>query len=76
MAGLSGQCRTYMDHGSTVYTCCMDIDTLKPVLKDHCHERPPVLKDHAYIPGKRSHISMQMKLSPKPTCLERPYFHC
>ncbi len=22
--------------------------TVKPVLRDHCHERPPVLTDHAF----------------------------
>ncbi len=46
---------------------------MKPVLRDHCHERPPVLKDHN--PGRRSYISMQLNLSPKSTCLERPYFY-
>ncbi len=23
--------------------------TVKPVLRDHCHERPPVLKDHIFL---------------------------
>ncbi len=23
--------------------------TVKPVLRDHCHERPPVLKDHTFL---------------------------
>ncbi len=23
--------------------------TMKPVLKDHCHERPPVLKDYDFL---------------------------
>ncbi len=25
------------------------VDTVKPVLKDHCHERPPVLTDHKFV---------------------------
>ncbi len=24
-------------------------NTVKPVLRDHCHERPPVLKDHTFL---------------------------
>ncbi len=28
-------------------------DTVKPVLRDHCHERPPALKD---IPGRRFYM--------------------
>ncbi len=50
-------------------------NTVKPVLRDHCQEnppvlswehcqeRPPVLKNHT--PGIRSHISMQLNLSPE-----------
>ncbi len=26
------------------YTC-----TVKPIMRDHCHERPPVLKDHQFL---------------------------
>ncbi len=34
--------------------------------KDHCHERLFV-----HIPGRRSHISMLLNLSPKATCFKR-----
>ncbi len=51
---------------------------VKPVLKDHCHERPPVfniLKSHIYcIPG-RLYISMKLNLWwLKSTSLARPHF--
>ena len=26
-----------------------NVVTVKPVLRDHCHERPPVLKDHTFL---------------------------
>ncbi len=32
---------------SWVYQCKMY--TVKPVLRDHCHETPPVLKDHTFL---------------------------
>ncbi len=25
------------------------VHTVKPILRDHCHERPPVLKDHIFL---------------------------
>ena len=29
---------------------CLDrVRTVKPVLRDDCHERPPVLKDHIFL---------------------------
>ncbi len=31
----------------------------------HCQEGPPVLKDPAHIPGRKSYIAMKLKLSPK-----------
>ena len=34
------------------------------VWRDHCNERPPVLKDHIFQ-GRRSYISMKIYLSPK-----------
>ncbi len=50
------------------------IDTVKPVLRDHCHERPPVFKDQIFM-AEKSFGLMQLTLSPKTTCLERPYFY-
>ena len=47
-------------------------DTVKPVLRDNCHERAYLEGPHT--PGRRSHISMQLNLSTKTTCLERLYF--
>ncbi len=29
-------------------SACKTTYTVKPVLRDHCHERPPVLTDHAF----------------------------
>ncbi len=44
----------------TVYT----VYTVKPVLRDHCHERPPVLKNHILAEG----CAFQCKS----TCYQRP----
>ncbi len=30
-------------------SCLKYVNTVKPVLRDHCHERPPVLKDHTFL---------------------------
>ncbi len=38
--------------------------TVKPVLRDHCHERPPVLKDHIILAGPRLQYNR--------TCHQRP----
>ncbi len=27
----------------------LKVSTVKPVLRDHCHERPPVLTNHAFL---------------------------
>ncbi len=27
----------------------IDLTTVKPVLRNHCHERPPVLKDRTFL---------------------------
>ncbi len=48
-------------------------DTVESVLRDHCHDWPPVLKDHIYS-WQWSHISIQMNLSLKTACIDRPYF--
>ena len=32
------------------------LNTGEPVLRDHCHERPPVLKDQLDFSGRRSYI--------------------
>ncbi len=51
----------YSTHG----TCAC---TVKPVLRDHCHEKPPVLTDHTFLAGlhfniiepvTRDHLSWQ-----------------
>ncbi len=49
-------------------------NTVKPVLRDHCHERPPVLKDQIFL-AKRYYISMSLNLPPKTTCLQSPHLH-
>ena len=46
--------------------------TVKPVLWDHCHERPPVLNDH--ILCRFSCISVQINLSLKATFLRDHIF--
>ncbi len=45
---------------------------MKPVLRDHCHERPTVLP---LVLVRKFHISVEMNLSPKTTCLEGLYFY-
>ncbi len=32
------------------------MDTVKPVLRDHCHERPPVLKDQIFLADRLNFI--------------------
>ena len=42
---------------------------MEPVLRDHCHERPPVLKDHEFLaevphinvnePATKDHLSSE-----------------
>ncbi len=50
----------------TQWRCMRDEQgTVKPVLRDHCHERPPVLKDHQF--GAES-STFQCKW----TCHQRP----
>ncbi len=46
--------------------------TVKPVLRDHGHERSPVLKDHKVL-SKGVTFQYNLNLSLKTTCLERPY---
>ncbi len=45
----------------------------------NCLERPLPWETTCFggphTPGRRSHNSMQLNLSPKTTCLERPYFY-
>ncbi len=48
--------------------------TVEPVLRDNCHERPPVLKDQIFL-AEGPIFSIQLNLSPKTTCLEKPHFH-
>ena len=49
---------------------------VKPVLRDHCHERPPIsYQEIPHISGRRCYISIQLNLSPKTTCLQRPLFY-
>ncbi len=59
--------------------CYMYYSTVKPVLRDHCHNRPPVLKDHIFLaeglafqcnwtcqqrpPALRDHIFMASRVS-------------
>ncbi len=46
---------------------------LKHVLRDHCHEKPYVLKEHIYL-AEGPTFQCKLNLSSKTTCLERPYF--
>ncbi len=32
-----------------LWLCCQQAGAVKPVLRDHCHERPPVLKDQVFL---------------------------
>ncbi len=43
----------YMYNGNcTSCTCPQELpNTVKPMLKDHCHARPPVMKDHMPAEG-------------------------
>ncbi len=43
--------------------------TVKPVLRDHCHERPPVLTDHTFL--AEAPTFQHNNLSPETTCLDR-----
>ena len=45
--------------------------TVKPVLRDHCCERPSVLKIHIFLGEGSTFQYSQLNLSPKTTCLER-----
>ena len=63
------QCRRGNSH------VLLEFCTVEPVLRDHCHERPPVLKDQIFL-AEGPIFSIQLNLSPKTTCLERPHFHC
>ncbi len=46
--------------------------TVKPLLRDHCYDRPSVCLERPHILGRRSHIPVLLNLSAKTTCLERP----
>ena len=37
------------NHCLSGLSCFLRNGTVKPVMKDHCHERPPVLTDHAFL---------------------------
>ncbi len=45
--------------------------TVKPVLRDHCHERLPVLKDQIFLAEGPSFQCNELSLSPKTICLEK-----
>ncbi len=49
------------------------VDTVKPALRDHCYETTCL--ERSDIPGRRSYISIELNLSPKTTCLERPHIY-
>ncbi len=47
-------CHLYVSWPGLASYHCMQVeglkpDTVKPVLRDHCHERPPALKDHTFL---------------------------
>ncbi len=42
-------------------TSCAAKYTVKPVLTDHCHERPPVLKDHTFLAGPTLQYTVYIK---------------
>ena len=48
-------------------------NTVKPVLRDHCHETTCLETPH--IPSRRSYILMEVNLSLKNARLERPHFY-
>ncbi len=54
----------------------MKYTTVKPVLTDHHHERPPVLTDHTFVTERKTYryISIQLNLPQETTCLDRPHF--
>ncbi len=49
-------------------------NTVKPVLRDYCQERLPVLKDHILL-AESLHFNATEPVTTKTTCLERPYFY-
>ncbi len=49
--------------------------TVKPVLRDHCHDRPPVLKDPIFLAGLIFQCCWTTYLSPKTACLERAHLY-
>ncbi len=64
-------CHYYVKNNSVV-PCS---NTVNSVLRDHCRESTPVLKDHCLVFGRRSHTSLYTNLSSKKTiCLERPTY--
>ncbi len=58
-----------------IQLCLIPGFTVKPVLRDHCHKKPLALKDYLFLAeGHTFQWIWELKLSPKITCLERPYF--
>ncbi len=69
----AGYLRVSTVHDKRIYprqiTCMVTLAnkfciTVKPVLRDHCHERPPVLTDHAFSAGPTFQYNL--------TCHQRP----
>ncbi len=59
---------SFIVQGHLVHLCYLSMidlcKTVKPVLRDHCHERPPVLKDHTFLGGHTFQYNW--------TCHQRP----
>ncbi len=62
---LSWTVHTSMFYCTTLTGKFCIVNTVKPILKDHCHERPPVLKDQIFLAQRTAfHCSW--------TCHQRP----
>ncbi len=51
-------------------------NTVKSVLRDHCHEKLPVLTDHTFLAVGSTHVPtfQYLNLPPETACLDRPHF--
>ncbi len=40
-----------IEYKAPLKPCCGHYTPVKPVLRDHCHERPPVFEAHIFLAG-------------------------